>query len=67
MVYKLIDEEDGETIFGKLYKWELQGVADDAVQVPEKMAEGCAKLPSKGPMDKYAIKMGRLKMEFPKN
>ena len=23
-VYKLIDEEDGDTIFGRFYEWELQ-------------------------------------------
>ena len=23
-VYKLIDGEDGDTIFGRFYKWELQ-------------------------------------------
>ena len=25
-VYKLIDEEDGETIIGRFYEWELQAV-----------------------------------------
>ena len=28
-VYELIDEEDGDTIFGRFYEWELQRVDND--------------------------------------
>ena len=28
-VYKLIDEEDDDTIFGRFYEWELQKAAPD--------------------------------------
>ena len=46
-VYKLIDEEDGETIFGRFYEWELQ-----RVEAPEPKV----KSPVRGPMDNYVIK-----------
>ena len=53
-VYKLIDEKDGETIFGMFYEWELQGVEENPPSVQnEEMTKGRVK----GPMDKYAIKM----------
>ena len=55
-VYKLIDESDGETIFGRFYKWELQRVKDPsraqlAVENPP-----LPKSPTKGPMDNYVLR-----------
>ena len=47
-VFKLIDKEDGETIFGRFYEWELQ-----KVNVEEKQIE---KEPIKGPMDRYVLR-----------
>ena len=47
-VYKLIDEEDGETIFGRFYEWELQKVSNP----PEPKAKETVK----GPMDKYVLR-----------
>ena len=46
-VYKLIDELDGETIFGRFYEWELQ-----KVDAPEPKP----KSPIKGPMDNYVLR-----------
>ena len=47
-VYKLIDEEDGETIFGRFYEWELQKITNPP--------EPKAKSPVKGPMDNYVLR-----------
>ena len=46
-VYKLIDEEDGETIFGRFYEWELQKVNDIETKPKEAI---------KGPMDNYVVR-----------
>lgn len=47
-VYKLTDEEDGETIFGRFYGWELQLVKNPPSPKP--------KSPVRGPMDKYVLR-----------
>ena len=47
-VYKLIDEEDGETIFGRYYEWELQLVPNPPSPKPKE--------DFKGPMDKYVLR-----------
>ena len=47
-VYKLIDEDDGETIFGRFYGWELQLVSNPPERQPRS--------PVKGPMDKYVLR-----------
>ena len=47
-VYKLIDEEDGETIFGRFYEWELQKI--------ENPPELKSKEPVRGPMDSYVLR-----------
>ena len=51
-MYKLIDEKGGETIFGRFYEWELQGVAN-GVRWNERGSRGNE---TKGPMDKYVVK-----------
>ena len=50
-VFKLIDEEDGETIFGRFYEWELQLVRNPPLPKP--------KSPVKGPMDKYVLRSAK--------
>ena len=47
-VCKLIDVEDGETIFSTFYEWELQKVNETT--------EPKVKSPVKGPMDNYVIR-----------
>ena len=71
-VYKLIDEKDGETIFGRFYEWELQtanavqGVSEAPEKQDERMPESRVEGPKRnartqGPMDKYTIRTGRAK------
>ena len=57
-VYKLIDEEDGETIFGRFYEWELQRVEDPsrAKLAVNEVDESKPKEAVKGPMDNYVVK-----------
>ena len=54
-VYKLIDEEDGETIFGRFYEWELQRVSQ-TVQKVNVIEKTRPKSPVKGPMDNYVLR-----------
>ena len=62
MVYKLIDETDGETIFGRFYEWELQRVEALSTRHEDpsraKLASGSeATEPKlKGPMNNYVMK-----------
>ena len=49
-VYKLIDEKDGETIFGRFYEWELQSVGDASGRQDKGETQ------VKGPMNKYVLR-----------